>query len=802
MKIALLWVFLGLNVLVHAQELTVYDQQTRQPLELVTIYSDSPEISTVTNAYGKADISPFQRIDSIFFQYVGYQTKVYSYAQLTNRQFKIFLQPSSFSLDELVVSANRWKQEKQDVPQKITTIRPEEVELQTPQTAADMLGISGDVYVQKSQLGGGSPMIRGFATNRVLLTVDGVRMNTAIFRSGNLQNVISLDPFAIENTEIFFGPGSVIYGSDAIGGVMGFYTLQPSLAKKENALVSGSATARYASANQEKTGHVHFNIGLKKWAFTSSATFTDYDDQKMGSHGPDEYLRPEYVQSISGEDTVVPNPDPKVQVPTGYHQLNLMQKIRFQPNTNWDLGYGLHYATTSDYARYDRLIRYNGGQLRSAEWYYGPQKWMMHTLNAAHIGKTSWYDNARATLAYQFFEESRHDRDFGGKTRTHRTENVNVFSMNIDFEKNVSENQKLFYGLEAVLNKVGSTGEDENTETGKSLPGSTRYPDGSTWNSYALYASYMYKPSAKVTFQSGLRYNQVILNADFDATFYPFPFSNAYINTGALTGSAGIAYHPAKTWQLNFNLSTGFRSPNIDDVGKVFDSEPGSVIVPNPDLHPEYAYNTEVGLAKVLGTVAKIDVSVYYTLLNHAMVRRKFSLNGMDSIIYDGELSQVQAIQNAAWANVWGVQTAVEINLPVGFGINSTFNFQKGKEELENGDTAPLRHAPPWFGITHLTYEHKALKADLYGVYNGEVSFTNLPPSERDKPYLYAKDEWENPYSPNWYSLNFKVLYQFTGYLTATAGIENITDQRYRPYSSGITAPGRNFIVSLRATLE
>ena len=107
-------------------------------------------------------------------------------------------------------------------PKKITPIPKAEVEFQNPQTAADLLGISGKVYVQKSQQGGGSPMIRGFATNRLLYSVDGVRMNTAIFRGGNIQNVINLDPFAISSTEVLFGPASVIYGSDAIGGVMSF----------------------------------------------------------------------------------------------------------------------------------------------------------------------------------------------------------------------------------------------------------------------------------------------------------------------------------------------------------------------------------------------------------------------------------------------------------------------------------------------------------------------------------------------------------------------------------------------------
>ena len=168
-------------------------------------------------------------------------------------------------LDEVVFSFNKWGQKLNEVPNKIVRVNLDLAKIQSPQTSADLLSQTGTVFVQKSQLGGGSPMIRGFATNRVLLVADGVRMNNAIYRSGNLQNVIQIDPLSLENAEIIFGPGSLIYGSDAIGGVMDFRTLQPKLSNSDNVLVSGSALARYSTANQEKTGHIDFNIGLRKF---------------------------------------------------------------------------------------------------------------------------------------------------------------------------------------------------------------------------------------------------------------------------------------------------------------------------------------------------------------------------------------------------------------------------------------------------------------------------------------------------------------------------------------------------------
>ena len=185
------------------------------------------------------------------------------------------------TMDEVVVSVNKWEQKLNEVPNKIVKVSKYDILRNNPQTAADLLGQSGTVFIQKSQLGGGSPMIRGFATNRVLLVVDGVRMNNAIYRSGNLQNVISIDALSTEAAEVIFGPGSLIYGSDAIGGVMDFHTLEPRFAKTKKMITKGSALSRYSTANQEITGHADINLGWEKWSLLTSVTYSRFDDLKI-----------------------------------------------------------------------------------------------------------------------------------------------------------------------------------------------------------------------------------------------------------------------------------------------------------------------------------------------------------------------------------------------------------------------------------------------------------------------------------------------------------------------------------------
>ena len=791
----------GVMFTAHSQLITIQDRETGKPLEMVTLISVSPELFTTTNANGQADISAYKSVEKIEIRLLGYKTEVKSYSQFQESNFKITLKQTNINLDQVVVSATRWQQSSGNIPIKISTISSNEVAFQNPQTAADLLTVSGKVYIQKSQQGGGSPMIRGFSTNRLLYTVDGVRMNTAIFRGGNLQNVINIDPFATEKTEVLFGPGTVIYGSDAIGGVMSFQTLTPQLSLTDKPLITGEAFTRYSSANNEKTGHFDVNIGWKKWALVTSVSSWDYDNLRQGSHGPDDYIKPIYVQRQDSIDRIITQGDPLLQIPSAYSQINVMQKVRFKPNEKLDFQYGFHYSETSPYGRYDRNTRYKKGTLRYAEWYYGPQKWMMNNLTINHKGNNAVYDKVTLRLAQQSFEESRMDRALNKDERRVNTENVEAYSINLDFTKLIGEKHNLFYGAEYVLDDVKSVGSETDISTGIKSEGPSRYPQAK-WSSLAVYVSDEYMVSDQFTAVAGLRFNNYVIDADFskNLAYYPLPFSDAKLDNSSVTGSIGAVYRPTDTWVISANFGTAFRSPNVDDIGKVFDSEAGGVTVPNPSLKAEYAYNFDLGIAKVFGEVVKIDLTAYYTILENAMVKRDFQLNGLDSIMYDGQMSRVQAIQNAAVANVYGVQAGLEVKLPAGFSFSTDVNYQFGEEELDDGSTSPSRHAPPFFGVSRLNFKVDKLHLQLYAMYMAERKFEDLPFGEKNKVELYAKDANGNNYAPAWNTFNFKASYELSDIFTVSSGIENLADKRYRPYSSGISAPGRNFIFSIKAS--
>lgn len=783
----------------YSQIVKIIDKDTGETLPFVNIKCQENNNYVTTNVGGEASLEELADCSNLIISYLGYGTLNLGMEEINSETAIIELSNAGLALNEVVVSATKWKQSSDNIPAKIISISPKEISFQNPQTAADLLSLSGKVFIQKSQQGGGSPMIRGFATNRLLYSVDGIRMNTAIFRGGNIQNVINLDPFAVENVEVVFGPGSVTYGSDAIGGVMSFQTIKPQFTLHDKLNLTGKAISRFSTANQEKTGHVHFNVGGKKLASATSLSFWNYNHLRQGSNGPDDYIKDYYVERQGNEDIVVRQENPLLQVPSAYDQFNVLQKFRYKINDHLELDYGFHFSRTSSYGRYDRHNRVRNGTARYAEWDYGPQSWMMHMLAANYKKTTILMDENYVRIAYQQFGESRISRNLNNKNRDIQTEQVDAYSFNWDFVKGLSERHLIYYGTEYVLNKVKSTGLITNIIENTSIEGPSRYP-AADWITYGIYVQDEFKVNDKLSMLSGIRYSRFSLNAQFNTDLFPLPFDEACLNNGSLTGSIGTVIRPNETTVINMNLGTAYRAPNVDDVGKVFDSEPGAVTVPNPDIQSEYAYNADLGMTKIFNEKLKVDLTFYFTYLDNALVRRNFQLNNQDSILYEGFLSQVQAIQNAAFARIFGVQAGIEYNYSNHWRLRSDYNLQHGREVLDDGSISPSRHAAPSFGNTRIEYKHKKWVVQLYSLYQAGIKHEMMPDEEKGKDEIYALDENGNTYAPSWYTINLKSSYRLNQHFNINLGFENLTDQRYRPFSSGISGAGRNVVLSITAS--
>jgi hemoglobin/transferrin/lactoferrin receptor protein len=246
-------------------------------------------------------------------------------------------------------------------------------------------------------------------------------------------------------------------------------------------------------------------------------------------------------------------------------------------------------------------------------------------------------------------------------------------------------------------------------------------------------------------------------------------------------------------WKLN--TTTAFRAPNIDDIGKIFDSQNGLVVVPNSNLKPEYAYGAELGVTVNLNQSVIFDSSTYYTYLNNALVRKPFEVNGENQMMYDTELSDIQAIQNASKSWIYGFEAGIKILFSKELKLTSQYSFVHGTQEETPGVELPVRHVAPVFGNTHIIWKHNKLQMDGFVNYNGAFRGSDI--SDELADYLFALDSEGNPYAPSWYTLNLRTQFNFNSSVSFVGAVENITNQRYRTYSSGIASAGTNLIMAI-----
>jgi len=790
-KLGIFFLFFIYSHAVQAKTIFVFNKK-KQPVSNVKVsYSylpyDSLKTKYITDDNGMVKL-PESDKRGLYFIHPKYNPAYLDGLQLKEND-TIILTPS-FLMNPLTIKEKRFDHSKGIFP---TMETEKSIEKMNPGTAADLLNQSGEVYIQKSQLGGGSPMIRGFSANSVLIVVDGVRMNNAIYRSGNLQNIISVDPYYLQSANVIFGPGSLTYGRDALGGVMDFSTKGGKWGRDSAFKVRGSVLGKYGTAANEKTGHVDFNIYNQKISSTTSFSYTSFDDLKMGNKDSEDFIRKKYASNNNGIDIEIINSDPLVQKGSGFDNYQFLQKLEYKASEDMILSYGFYYSSTTDIPRYDRLIQETDNTLRYSEWNYGPQTWSMNRIGIQYTKENNLFDQFDLVLAIQDYSESRINRNFGSSARNTREEKVNVTTLNLDFEKVLEQDITIYYGAELNSNLISSNGEALNILTDAATFISTRYPDNSNWNSEAIYVMSKKNYDSASIF-GGVRGNFVQIEGTLDTKYFPFPVTSINNNLVNVNGSIGYSQKLKKEWSIFTNLSSAFRAPNMDDIGKVFDSEPGNLIIPNPELKPETVYSADFAIGKKVKKEFKFQTSVFASYLNNAMVRKNTTLNGSDSIMYNGTLSAVSHLSNEEIAIIYGFQVVLEKKMFKKLFLGGTFNYMKGETSKQES----LRHVSPTFGKVYAKWDTKKITTEINMFANGTMTYNNLAPSERNKAHLYSVDENGNPFSKSWYTLNAALSYSPNKNVIINGSIENILDQAYRSYSSGIAAPGRNFLLSLK----
>lgn len=813
MRFSLGLLFFLISLTAKSQQVKVLDRESNFPINNVTIYNENRDLVVYTDKYGIADLSAFKESDVISFNHLSYIEYEILKRELGVIHFEVYLSNRAEQLDEVVLSASRGKETRSRVAETIAIASREEIRRMAPQTSADLLANLPGIKVQKTQMGGGSPVIRGMEANRVLLVVDGVRMNNAIYRTGHLQSSITVSPTVLERTEIIYGPSSVIYGSDALGGVINYFTKTPEI-NTENTFNTAIFT-KYSSANNEKTIHFDAEASFKKWASFTAVSYSDFGDLKMGenrNHGFDDWGK--IFQYSNNTDSFynpngVVNPNPDVQKNTGYNQLDLLQKFYVPLGKKTDIGFNIQYSTSSDIPNFDNLAEVSNGKLRYAEAYYGPQNRFLASSRLQFTPDYSWLEKGSLVFAFQQVEESRIERRMNSLDRFYRTENVDVYSLNGDFSVplNEAKNRNLTYGFEFTHNDVRSEAIGKKIAvSGNEITGFTndfiiqsRYPDGgSQYSSAALYTNYRQNINSKSTLNTGIRYTATFLKALWvDDTFITLPDMAIYSDNKAVSATVGYVYKPSVNWQINALASSGFRSPNIDDIGKIR-YKSGQVTVPNIYLKPEYVYNAEIGLMRYFNNKKfLVSANAYYMLLHNYIARGDFKINGKDSLDYDGVTAKTMANINNKNAYIAGGTFGFQGTLANHFKTNGSLTYTKGKSY----DTKmPLSSIPPLFGNLEVSYSQNKFLTSLNYKFNAAKKFSDYNLEEgidniEQTPFVAETNSYYG--TPKWSTLNLNTNYQFSEKVSISFRIDNIFDVHFKEFASSISSPGRNYVGSL-----
>ena len=810
---------------ISAQEVTIIDALTSEPIAGVSLYNQTKDRNTISDDSGKCTVALFDEKDIISFQYMGYELKQFNKQELKRKNYIVSLNIDRKELSEVILSIARTPTKKNQIAEKVSVIDAQEIKRNPPQTGADLLLLAPSIRLQKSQGGGGSPVLRGFEANRVLLVVDGIRMNNAINRSGHLQNAITIDPNAIERVEVVYGSSSVGYGSDALGGVVHYFTKTPRINSKDK--IKNSFSSNFNAANESFVHHFDTELSFKNWASYSSISISKFGNLRMGEnrkHGYDAWgLVPFYSENKGRKYVAQPtvNSNPNIQKNSGYDQVDVLQKFNIKLPKEKLLTLNIQFSNSSDIPRFDKLNEYKNGELRFAEWHYGPQKRFLFSPQLKVFPKKKLFYKGYFTLAYQNIKESRVSRKFEELNRSHQNENVHVWSFNGDFETQKSKKRSIAYGFEWVKNKVLSSAFSQelilngSQITGFSDPTSipTRYPSaGSDYTSAAFYGNFKWDLSPKTTLTAGGRYTHTWLKARWEPNGGVYPqwlFDSPIGNltaidneNDALTGSLSITYRPSRSWQLNFLASSGFRSPNIDDLGKIRESR-GILLIPNPTLKPEYANNLDFGISYFTpNKKGAFALRLYSTFLTN-YIGRQFAPNYTDQLTghvmelrFDEDIVQTQINDNMGAASIHGASFEGKWNLTPHLTVSSDLTFTR-TDFIEG--FGPLPSILPLYGANMLQYNKDKLSVRIRNRFSSaknpeDYSLGGEDGLDETPVELNSEGFPQFIGTPSWSIFNLSGSYAWTEQLVIRAGLENVFDVHYREFASGISASGRSLM--------
>lgn len=653
-------------------------------------------------------------------------------------------------LDEILVTATRRTVSIAEVSSGLTLIDGSSVREQ--KLVTDALDVAVGAFLQQTTPGQGAAIIRGLKGSSILHLVDGMRLNNAIFRSAPTQYFALVPSSAVERIEVLRGTPASLYGSDAVGGVVQIVTRVPNFDTDEIAY-RGGVYAAYDTAELGRMLSGTLDAGNRHIATTLSADFLDTGDRRIG-----------------GGDRVGPS---------AYMSRAVRWALAGSPEDDRSWLFDVHYLEQPQTPRVDELVPGLGRtEPSSSEFLFEPNRRSFVHGRYAHDNGALGLDWI-VDLAWQRIDDDRTTRDFEATERRRETNRSDLYGLVVSGSR-VRDAGSWVVGLEAYLDEVSSSRSEENLLDGQVAGLTPRFPDGSEIARFALFGNTEHYVTRRTILSGGLRVSHE--NVSLPETLVS---AAATVNVTDASGDVGWIFNATESWQLVANAGFGFRAPNVFDLGTLGDRPGNRFNIPNPDLDSERVVQFDAGV-RYGGDRARFELMLY-------------TLNYTDRItsVLTGDVTPegrdvVQSV-NAAESTIRGFEAGATVDLNHSMIVNAVLNYTWSEQRVSGSPTEPGDRIPPLSGRLELSYYVGSdFRIDTWLKFAGE----------QDR--LSARDVRDIRIDPNgtggWGIVGARARWDVPHGWQFSLGVDNVFDKRYRVHGSGMDAPGRNLMVSVRKT--
>ncbi len=745
------------------------------PMVAAEISIPSLEIGTTTRANGEFEIKSVPKGDyTVRIDYLGFQTRQISAVRVrsgeTTQMVDVRMSPKLLAMNETIVTANRRPKSLTDISSGANLVNAEIIQQRNAKTSAEALREETGIFIQKTNHGGGSAIIRGLSSNRIVILVDGIRLNNSTYRLGNHQYLTTVDYQMLSKIEVVRGPTSALYGSDALGGAINLVTEDPRTKSADGWTGGYRGNGRYASADGEKTGRAQAWAANGRLAVAAGFSYKNFGDLRRGGN--------------SNNPLLENSTDGLRQSPSGFSAYDADAKLVYHLDEQQNVMLAWQFAEQIEVPRYDK---YESGS--SILWQYTPQKRQLAYARYRSDHDLGFVRNLQATASFNRQQEGRLTQDDASSNIERERDDVKTYGLNLQMGS-VWGAQVLSYGLDIYQDQVASAAfvraADGDVET-QTLRG--RFPDDATYRSMGVFVQDEVYLNQRLIVNGGLRYSR--FDTEFTLPFDPEAAANlgdVDLSFGAFTGSVGLLYKASENITVMTNAAQAFRAPNLSDLSKLGESKGSTFEVPNTELDPERMTSLDFGI-RYNGESFSGELVGYVAQISDLLASVDATFRGSDVIVSGGDTLKVKHKANTGEGFIRGFESRVQVRFDKAWSVYGNLSFSYGQNTTLD---EPIGKMPPLFGVAGIRWQQADWSAESYLRFAGKQD--RLSADDLDDDRIPPGG------TPAWQTWNIRGDYRLGDQLRISAGIENVLDLNYREHGSGINGSGRNFIIGLALT--